>query len=69
VILVLAAALAVFIAVPAYRIRRHRTAMALQESFQKPLEMSGAVALGVQFAGPWAWNIISTLAGTLLQLH
>ena len=62
VILVLAAALAVFIAVPAYRIRRHRTALALQESFQKPLEMSGALALGVQFAGPWAWSVISSLA-------
>ncbi len=69
VLLVLGVSLAAFIALPAIKIRRHHSTLTLQESFQKPVEMSGALSLGVQFVGPWAWNLISSLTGYLYFLR
>jgi 4-hydroxybenzoate polyprenyltransferase len=68
VIFVLLGALVALITLPALRARRHRGALALQESFQKPIEMAGALALGVQFTGPWIWTFVGPWAGFLLSL-
>lgn len=46
------------IIVPALRARRHRSAIALQESFQKPLEIAAALALSLQFLAPWFYKIM-----------
>lgn len=50
--LVLALSL-IFILPSVTRIRRYKNGIALQESFQKPLEYAAAIALGSQFA--WSW--------------
>jgi 4-hydroxybenzoate polyprenyltransferase len=57
VILLVAAALVLTLG-PAIVVRRQRDALAIQESFQKPLEIAAAFALGLQFAGPWAWAML-----------
>jgi hypothetical protein len=51
--LVLALSL-IFILPAVIRIRRRKNAIALVESFQKPLEYAAAVALGSQFTWSWA---------------
>jgi len=53
---------------PMYHPRRRRIAYALHESFQKPIEIAGAIALGAHFAGPWAWAAISPWAIMLIRL-
>jgi 4-hydroxybenzoate polyprenyltransferase len=67
VILMVVAAVALII-LPAIRARRQRSMLAVQESFQKPLEAAAALALGIQFAAPWAWTIIVPWAQWLLRL-
>ena len=52
---------------PAVLARRHRDTLALQESFQKPLEIAAAFALGLQFAWPWAWAIIGPAVWYLID--
>ncbi len=56
-------ALAVFTAlliIPSLlKVRRHRTHLALQESFQKPVEIAAAFALVLQFVAPWAAHFFS----------
>ena len=51
--LVLALSL-IFILPAVIRIRRIENRIAMQEPFQKPLEYAAALALGSQFAWPWA---------------
>jgi 4-hydroxybenzoate polyprenyltransferase len=65
VLLGMVALAAVFVLRPLLKIRRTQSAIALQQPFQKPLEVAGAVALATWFAGPWAlsvlyWEIIPT---------
>jgi 4-hydroxybenzoate polyprenyltransferase len=55
----------VFAVMPLLRIRRQASHLALQHSFQKPLEYAGALSLGTQFAGPWVWQILSVLVKNL----
>jgi len=53
-VLLLLVGLATLLVIPALlTIRRHKSHMALQESFQKPLEIAAAFALALQFVGPW----------------
>jgi 4-hydroxybenzoate polyprenyltransferase len=68
VILLGAGALALTIG-PAIVIRQHQDALALQESFQKPLEIAAAFALGVQFAGPWAWTMFGPAVLALVSRY
>jgi 4-hydroxybenzoate polyprenyltransferase len=68
VIVVLLVAVAAMITLPALRARRHRSALALQESFQKPIEIAGAFALSAQFAGPWLWTVVGPWAMLLLRI-
>ncbi len=58
VVLLLGGALAILIALTAYRVRRQRNGLALQESFQKPVEMAGAFALSLQFTWPLIWKLV-----------
>ena len=44
----------VFLIIPVIQFRRHRNAIKLQESLQKPLEIAAALSLLVQFVAPWA---------------
>lgn len=67
VILMVVAALGL-IALPLYQARRHKDVLALQESFQKPFEIAAALALGAQFAAPWAWAIVGPWAALLLRI-
>lgn len=62
VVILLIAGVLALIAVPAYQARRQHNMIALQESFQKPLEIAAAFALSAQFAAPWAWAIIGPWA-------
>jgi len=57
VIILVCAAVALTVG-PAILARSHTNSLALQESFQKPLEIAAAFALGIQFAGPWAWRLV-----------
>lgn len=43
----------------AVRVRRHSSHLALQESFQKPIEIAAAFALALQFVYPWAAQFFS----------
>jgi 4-hydroxybenzoate polyprenyltransferase len=54
VLLLLVAFAAVLVIPPMIRVRRHSSHLALQESFQKPLEIATAFALTLQFVYPWA---------------
>jgi 4-hydroxybenzoate polyprenyltransferase len=67
VILMVVAALGL-IALPLYKARHHKDVLALQESFQKPFEIAAALALGTQFAVPWAWAIVGPWAALLLRI-
>ena len=58
--------LAFLIIVPIYQSRRQQNSIELQESFQKPIEIAAAFALGLQFTWPWAWAIIGPLVLALL---
>jgi 4-hydroxybenzoate polyprenyltransferase len=49
----------VFIIRPAIKARRHWTSLAMQESFQKPLEAAAAVALLAQFVYPWLNQLVN----------
>lgn len=66
VILLVGAALALTLG-PAIVVRRHQDTLALQESFQKPLEIAAAFALGLQFAGPWAWTMLGPVVLTMVS--
>jgi 4-hydroxybenzoate polyprenyltransferase len=68
VIGVLLVGIAALITMPTLRARRHRSALALQESFQKPIEIAGAFALSAQFAGPWVWTVVAPWAALLLRI-
>ncbi len=68
VVILLLVAIMALITVPALRARRHRSYLAMQESFQKPIEIAGAFALSVQIAGPWLWAIVGPWMALLLRL-
>ncbi len=54
-VLILLGVFAAVLIIPALlKVRKQRTNLALQESFQKPLEIAAAFALVLQFVGPWA---------------
>lgn len=69
VVILLVALALVMIVMPTYRARRQKSMLALQESFQKPLEFAAACALGLQFAAPWAWAFLGPWAMLLLRLR
>jgi 4-hydroxybenzoate polyprenyltransferase len=52
---------------PAMKARRHKSALAMQESFQKPLEAAAALALLAQFIYPWLNQLVNWSA--LLKLN
>jgi len=52
---------------PVLKARRHKSALAMQESFQKPLEAAAALALLAQFVYPWLNQFINL--GALLKLN
>jgi 4-hydroxybenzoate polyprenyltransferase len=53
---------AVILVIPALvRVRRHSTYLAMQESFQKPIEIAGAFSLALQFVFPWAAQFFPTV--------
>lgn len=54
VLLLLVAFTAILVIPSMIRIRRHSSHLALQESFQKPIEIAAAFALAIQFVYPWA---------------
>jgi 4-hydroxybenzoate polyprenyltransferase len=56
-----------FLIRPALKARRHKTSLAMQESFQKPLEAAAALALLAQFVYPWLNTLINWSA--LLKLN
>jgi len=58
VLLGMVALAAVFVLRPLLEVRRTHSAIELQQPFQKPLEMAGAVALATWFAGPWALSVL-----------
>lgn len=58
VVIVMMVAAVALVTVPALKARRRRGSLALQESFQKPFEIAGTIALGAHFVGPWAWAVI-----------
>jgi hypothetical protein len=45
---------------PLVRIRSNASHLALQESFQKPIEIAAAFALALQFIYPWAARFFLT---------
>ncbi len=58
-VLVLCILLACFLALsPLLRVWQRQSAIELQQSFQKPIEIAVAFALMVQFLGPWIWNLL-----------
>lgn len=58
-VLLLLVVLAGFLILPALlRVRRSMTSIELQQSFQKPLEVAGAVSLLAQFFGAWAITLL-----------
>jgi 4-hydroxybenzoate polyprenyltransferase len=52
----------IFIIRPAIKARRHKSALAMQESFQKPLEAAAALALLAQFVYPWLNQLVNWAA-------
>jgi 4-hydroxybenzoate polyprenyltransferase len=58
VLLGMVALAAVFVLRPLLKVRRTHSAIELQQPFQKPLEMAGAVALATWFVGPWALSVL-----------
>ena len=69
VVILLVALALVMIVLPTYRARRQKNMLALQESFQKPLEFAAAFALSVQFAAPWFWAFAGPWAMLLLRIR
>ena len=65
VILLFAVALALTIG-PAILVRRNQDKIELHESFQKPIEIAAAFALGFQFAFPWAWGMVGPAISSLV---
>jgi 4-hydroxybenzoate polyprenyltransferase len=61
VVVTLLALAVIFFIRPAIKARRHRTALAVQQSFQKPLEAAAALALLAQFVYPWAYPWLNQL--------
>ncbi len=49
---------AVFLSRPLLKVRRTQSVIELQQPFQKPLEVAGAVALATWFAGPPALSVL-----------
>ncbi len=68
VVILLVVAAAALVTVPAIKARRQRGSLAVQELFQKPIEIAGAIALGAHFVGPWVWAFIGPWTMFLLQL-
>ncbi len=65
-VMVVMAILAFFLLLlPAMRARRYHSNLAVQESFQKPLEIAAAVALGLQFVWPWIYKFLGAYLGWL----
>lgn len=59
-VIVLMVILAILLIVrPALRARSHGSSLAMQESFQKPLEIAGAFAMLIQFVAPWISQIVN----------
>lgn len=59
----------IFILPAVMRICRSKNGIALQESFQKPLEYAAALALGSQFSWPWALqHVLPWLASLRLPI-
>lgn len=59
-VLVLIVILAGFMLIsPLLKIWRSQSAMEMQQSVQKPLEIAVAFALTVQFLGPWIWKLLT----------
>jgi 4-hydroxybenzoate polyprenyltransferase len=58
VVITLLALAAIFVIRPAIKARRHRTGLAMQQSFQKPLEAAAALALLAQFVYPWLYPLL-----------
>ncbi len=54
VVITLVALVVLFIIRPAMKAHRQKSSLALQQSFQKPLEAAAALALLAQFIYPWA---------------
>jgi 4-hydroxybenzoate polyprenyltransferase len=58
-VLIIAAALAAILLVrPLLKIRRHYSAVELQQPLQKPLEIGAAVAFAIWFVGPWVDSLL-----------
>ncbi len=74
VVITLVSLVVLFIIRPALKARRQKSALALQQSFQKPLEAAAALALLAQFVYPWLNPFISQWIslinwGALLRLN
>jgi 4-hydroxybenzoate polyprenyltransferase len=54
VVILLAVLASALVVRPMMKVRSHGSSLALQESFQKPLEGAAALALFLQFVFPWA---------------
>ena len=59
VLMVLGGLALVLLIRPALKARRHKSSLAMQESFQKPLEAAAALALLAQFVYPWLNQIVN----------
>ena len=58
VVITLVALAAIFIIRPAIKAHKHKTGLAMQQSFQKPLEAAAALALVAQFLYPWLYPLV-----------
>lgn len=56
VLVVMAITAFLLLILPAIRARKQKSYIAMQESFQKPLEIAAAVALSLQFIWPWIYK-------------
>ena len=58
-VLVMAVVLAAILLVrPLFKLRRHHSAVELQQPLQKPLEIGAAVAFAIWFVGPWVDSLL-----------
>jgi len=65
-VLVIAVVLAAILLVrPLFKLRRHHSAVELQQPLQKPLEIGAAVAFAIWFVGPW----VDSLLGIVPMAH
>ena len=61
-VLVMAVVLAAILLVrPLFKLRRHHSAVELQQPLQKPLEIGVAVAFAIWFVGPWVNSLLGIL--------